>query len=501
MEDEGPRSHPLRQSLIWMFSSQGLLSGMQLGVVMVLGRLLGPVEFGIVTIFLVLAQLFGHLTTLGFGPALVQSQHIQPRHVSTALSVAMAGGLISGSALYLLRKPLLALFQMPEAAGLPLWFFPLCFVSGLHLVLRSLMQKGARFRWLSIVESSSFLVAYALPAILLASFGWGATSVIVAFTLNQTVNAAAFWLVLRPAWHPGMQTESIRDLSRTGLGFGLSEFLSILSQSLDKLLVGALLGTAAVGLYGRAYALMLAGMQILTAPLDAVMFPAFSEAQDARTRLRELLGKTQVLLVLLCLPPALLMLSCPAGIIRIMLGPDWSAADSLLRVFGFLLLIRVQGRAADSILRARGLVYRRLLVTIVFSLLMVMFVTIGARFGLLGVALGVTLSFVAHWLLVVRMVLREIGLTWRGYLAALIRPILWGAVTTTPLLLLEHFGLAASTGPVWSLIIAGLWVAAAFGISLWWRPALVFGAQAPVARLLLADLLQGVRWLNPSARP
>lgn len=479
----------IKRSLLWMFSSQGLLSAMQLAVLMVLGRLLTPAEFGAVTIFLSIAHISGHLASVGFGPALVQNQAVTPRHVGTAITVAAMAGILCGVTVYLLRIPILNLFQLPGKTGLASLFILLCPVTSLHLVFRSLMQKHARFRSISIVEAVSFLLFYALPAILLARAGFGPTSVILAFVLNLAVNTTAFCFILRPPIRPTFHLNSVRDLSRTGLGFGLGEFVSMAAQNLDKLIVGVLLGPVAVGLYGRAYTLMLAGVHILTAPLDAVMFPTFAAAQQGSDRLRELLAKTQVLVMFLCLPASLLMITAPEGIIRVMLGPNWSEAASLLRVFGLLLLIRAQSRAVDSVLRARGLVYRRLVLMLIFCLLMIGFVALGSAHGLPGIAIGVTLAFLCHWLLVIHSVVRDIQLTWRTYLSWFGQPLLWSAAVILSLMLIRSLWPALLTSPILHLAVAGLWITSVFASTLAWRPALLFGCQAFRARALLADLL------------
>jgi lipopolysaccharide exporter len=246
-----------------------------------------------------------------------------------------------------------------------------------------------------------------------------------------------------------------------------------------------------VGLYGRAQTLMLAAVHILTAPLDTVLFPAFSEAQPDPAKLRLLFGKTQVLAMLICLPPALVMIVAPEGLILVMLGPKWIDAAPLLRVFAVLLIIRVNGRALDLILRARARVYRRLALTLTFCGLTAGFVIAGAQYGLTGVAIGLTLAFLGHGILLARVANRELGIPWFEFLACLMPPLAWAGLIGGLLLGVNAAWLTGRWHPILILVLDTAAIGLLFVLTLWLRPTLMFGRQAATASTLMNSLLAG----------
>lgn len=497
------RNQPsVRSGLAWMFSSQGVLSVLHVVVLMVLARLLSTAEFGVATVFLALAQICGVLATLGFGPALVQSQEATPRHVAVALKIAFLGGLVLGTGIYWWREPLSGLLKLQDQAGLFWLFIPLCTASGTQLVLRAVMQRQQRFRSLSTTEVASYLFAYSLPAITLAWLGYGPLAVVLGSILSLGVSVLTYAVLLRPGlFGMGIDWRSARELSRTGLGFGLSELISISTQNLDKLLVGGVLGPAAAGLYGRASSLMQTAVHTLSAPLDSVMFPTFSRAQEDPARLRELLRKTQILVFLLSFPVGLVMICAPEGLILLLLGGNWLEAAPLFQVFGVLVVVRVNGRAVDFILRARGLVYRRLLLMFAFSGFIVVFVLAGIRHGLVGVAIGVTLAFFAHMVLVAWLSLAAAQMRWRSFLGLVLWPLLWAGVIGSGLLLLLDSRWATGWHPLVILLLVGCAVLFLMGLTLFLRPKLLFGPGGVLARQLTMELLeQASRKLPPSVR-
>jgi len=488
-----PAVGTIRSGLVWMFSSQGVLSAMQLLVLVVLARLLGPAEFGVATVFLAVTQVGGVMASLGLGPALVQSATADHRHLAAAYKVVLVAGLTLGLGLLALRDPLADLLNLVGHGGAFAWFVPMLVASGLQTLTRSSMQRAQRFREMTLVETTSYLIAFALPATLLASRGYGPLALLVAFTLNQGANVLAFTWLLKPPLRTRLDRAAVRELGRNGLGFGLTEMVSMLAQSFDRLLVAGLLGQAAVGIYGRASTLMQTGVQVLSAPIDAVMFPAFSRVQADQPRLRELYRKTLVLVTLLVLPAGLVMIAAPEGIVLLLLGSAWADAAPLLQVFGILLMIRGHGRAVDFVLRARGLVMRRLGLTLFFSACMFAFISWGAGRGLTGVAWGITGAFAIHFLVSTWLAVREMSMGWQEFLSMTLPVLVWAVVLGGLLLWCRPVVAALVPHVLGQLLVASTLVVAIFAGCLWFGPRLIFGSQGERANQMLGELLGRLR--------
>jgi len=209
--------------------------------------------------------------------------------------------------------------------------------------------------------------------------------------------------------------------------------------------------------------------------------------------LRELYRKTFVLVTLLVLPPALVMIGAPEGIVLLLLGSAWGDAAPILPVFGLLLMIRVHGRAMDSVLRARSLVKQRLGLTLFFSGCMFAFISLGATRGLLGVAWGVTGAFAFHFLVTTWLAVREMSMSWREF-TGMTAPVLAWATVVACLLLCGRYAVARLMPNVLGqLLVASTVVVGLFLGSLWFAPSLLFGDLGKGAKQMMGELVDRLR--------
>ena len=66
----------------------------------------------------------------------------------------------------------------------------------------------------------------------------------------------AMYAAARHSLRPSFDLKASRDLLSYGFGHSLGQIGAVISQQGDNFCVGRLLGSAALGLYGRAYSLM-----------------------------------------------------------------------------------------------------------------------------------------------------------------------------------------------------------------------------------------------------
>ncbi len=84
---------------------------------------------------------------------------------------------------------------------------------------------------------------------------------------------------------PSFNRQASRDLLSFGLGHSLAQVGTVLSQQGDNLVVGRWLGPAALGIYGRAYSLMVMPATVFGKIVNRVLFPVMAQVQDEPERL------------------------------------------------------------------------------------------------------------------------------------------------------------------------------------------------------------------------
>jgi PST family polysaccharide transporter len=116
---------------------------------------------------------------------------------------------------------------------------------------------------------------------------------------------------------------------------------SFVTNMADNVMVGRLLGTAALGNYSLAFNIASTPIIILVFSFDAVFFPAYAEIASGHLKRLEL-AFTKVfsisLLIMLTITLPLLMLA--EEIVRLLFGDRWTTAGTVLRVLALVIPLR-----------------------------------------------------------------------------------------------------------------------------------------------------------------
>jgi PST family polysaccharide transporter len=277
----------LRQSTIsgmgWSVAARLGRQGFQFAVGVILARLLTPDAFGLIGMVAVFVAFAGIFTDLGFGSALIQKQETRPAHYQSIFWLNIAVGLFL-TLLFLVIAPLIARFyDEPLLTPLTMLISLNFLIGSFGVVHNSRLKKGLRFKRLAIVELIAIVVSGVI-AIVLALLGFGVWALAIQSVLLTFSTVVLLWIV--SDWRPALKFNkgAVRELvgfSSNLLGFSS---LNYWIRNSDNLLVGRFLGTSALGIYSRAYSIMLLPLTMVSKTIGQVMFPAFSKIQDDKGR-------------------------------------------------------------------------------------------------------------------------------------------------------------------------------------------------------------------------
>jgi O-antigen/teichoic acid export membrane protein len=135
---------------------------------------------------------------------------------------------------------------------LAVWLSTVCLLTAAGTVPRAMVTRRLEFRavaWLQCVAA----FAGCTGAVVLARRGFGVMSLVADLLITATLETALYFAV--SAWRPRVEfrVAALREL----FGFGgyriVTRTLGYSAQHFDELLVGKFLGSAALGIYGRAF--------------------------------------------------------------------------------------------------------------------------------------------------------------------------------------------------------------------------------------------------------
>ena len=460
--------------------------GLQLGLILVLARLLTPRDFGLFAMAQVVLSLLHPVAVQGIPEALVQSDRTDDRTWATGFRAVMAGSGVAAAALLLAAPALAGLFSAPDLAGILRWLAPGALLYGLHSMayarIRSELEFGVHARAGLGGGAAELIVGVAV-----AAAGYGVWALVAGFYTTLVVETA---LLLRATgalpWR-GYDRGEYRRLLRFGRHMVAASFTTFLNRRSDDFFVGLLLGPVVLGYYNVAYRLLELMTTVFLRAVERVAFPVFSKLQSAPRLVADGIRTSFRFTSLVAFPAfAGLIVVAPDAVV-VALGGQWASAVEPVRILaagGFALCAT---NVLPGAIRAAGYPQWTVVIAAVKGVLLAGAFALAAGYGLEAVAsvftVGVYLVFPAYFIAARRL----FPLTARAYLGEAAGPL--GAT------LAMVAGLAA-VAPLLDPVAppARLAVSVVLGCALY------LGAALLVAREPIRQLVGRLRGLGPAGR-
>jgi O-antigen/teichoic acid export membrane protein len=382
----------------------------QLALLPILARLIGPEEYGLVALAIPFVLFCNIFSDGGLGVALARQQNPSREMESTVFWIAGGVGLALALVFCVLAWPISQLLKHPQLPPLIIALSPIMVMSGLTAAANARIIRNGLF---AVFAGSDLIsvVGSSLVAVTAAAHGWGAWSIVAQQLTLWSLKLAwvQFGSKLRVSFV--CRPREVVDLLRFGgntVGAGLADFAT---RNLDKLIIGGVLGALPLGYYAMAYQIIRVPDYVVSGPFYLFVFSRIARGADPEAFPRVVQIATasirSAVITLGAIFGGLAMVAHSA--VPVILGPDWTGAISSLQWlslagFGFSM-----SYVFGAILVAAGRAEQQLRVSIAGSVLTVVAVTATAHLGLGPVACAVaaaTLAMVAIYLRLIADYLR-----------------------------------------------------------------------------------------------
>ena len=396
--------------LSWSATSQVVNQVFTFAISIVLARLLGPKVYGLIgmiTVFTGFASVFGDLA---LGAAIIQRKELEPRHLNAAFWANVTMGAIL-TLLMVALAPVVAWFYkepllLPLTAVIAIKYV----IDSLCAVKVAMLNREMRFRTLAKIQIVSGIVS-GLTGLGFALYGMGPWS-LVAQTIGGTiVSTVIVWCLVD--WHPRFSFEfrAFKELfgfSAHALG---SDIINYWARTLDNLLIGWLIGAAALGFYSRAYSLMLMPLTQISRVVGRVMFPALSVIQDDKQRVKRVYLKAISIIGLVTFPMMIGAFAVSDHLIMALLGDKWVDTIPLFKIFCWVGLLQSTTTTTGCLLYSQGQSRTEFAITAWFTAACVIAFIFGIHWGIIGVAWAYAIVNLVMWYPSWAIPGRAVGLT------------------------------------------------------------------------------------------
>jgi len=406
------------KGVLWVGISQMSVQVFRFVFTMLLARLLVPDDFGIIGMAAIFIGLVSTVNELGLSASIVQRKEVHERHLSTSFWTSIFVGLVL-FVMTLIISPYVADFFKTAIVQPILDTLSVTFIIGSFVVVHSAMlTKNLDFKRLAKAEVFSELVSGSM-AVYLAFTGFGVWSLVWRTIIGNLIFVVLLWTI--NPWRPTMSFDlkSFNELFGFGANVIGSNFVNYAAKNVDYLVIGKFLGAMSLGYYTLAYQMITFPLYRVSVVITRVMFPAFSMVQGENERLgRGYLAVTKYL-SLITFPMIAGIFIVSPEFIPIVMGEKWVQVILPLQILCLAGALQSVGVACGPVLLSKGRADLSFKWSIIKLFALIAAILVGIKYGIIGVAVTVTiLSFLFFWIMQ-KIVNDLIGMDFRNYLKAL----------------------------------------------------------------------------------
>ena len=305
--------------------------GIQFVVMLILARLLSPAEFGILGMLSLFIALGGSIVDSGFGSALIQRKEITEADKSSVFFFNAAMGALMALMIASAAPWIASFYREPILLPLTRWMALNLFIGSFGVVQVALMTRNLDFKTPFKAGLMAMIVSGAL-AVWMAWKGYGVWSLAAQSVMFTTVSTGLIWGLC--SWKPRLQfsIRSLRSLFGFGSGMLVSGLLNTFFDRIQLAVIGKAFSAAALGFYTRAFSTQQFPVSLLSAVINRVTFPVFSQLSHNPDSLRPAVRRTQVSIMVLTLPMMFGLAVVAKSLVLVLFGQKWLPCVPYLRV-------------------------------------------------------------------------------------------------------------------------------------------------------------------------
>ncbi|MBA2725798.1 MAG: lipopolysaccharide biosynthesis protein, partial [Actinobacteria bacterium] len=373
------------RSSAWYLGRQVVTNLIRLITVAVLARQLTPSDFGLVALASVVLYFIVLVSEGGIASYVIYYRHDDWRQQAQSAFWFNFFLTLVQLALCVAAAPFLRqVFSDRQLAPVLVALAGVFFLAQMAVVPDALVERELKHKQLAKRDMIITLLS-ALLSVILALRGWGIWSLVWPQFLTQAARLAVVLSLTR--WNPGIRlmVDRWRSIWRYTSHLMGSNFLQLVINDGDTILVGRILGSSALGYYNLAWGLSnLAGRNV-TAVISSVAMPAFAMMTKDLSRLRDAYIRMTRLLAILAWPLLAGMFILSNELVSVLYGPGWEPVTLLLRVFIVFTMVRSVTSTVGVIFNVMGRPDVGLKVTAGQAPFYLAGIALGSRFGVLGV--------------------------------------------------------------------------------------------------------------------
>ncbi|MGG9964365.1 lipopolysaccharide biosynthesis protein [Ferruginibacter sp. SUN106] len=377
-------------SLIETFSTQIV----QFIVGVILARLLGPGDYGLIALTGIFTAISAAITDAGFEKTLVQKKDLTDIQITTIFYINIFLGLFITVIFIGLAPFIAAFFNEPKLTLILQVVSTGILITAFGQTQQALLIKELQLKKISYAKIASSIVS-AATGLLLAYNGFGVWALVFSGLSFQVTNVLFFWI--QATWYPQLQFSfaSVKSMIPYGMNILASSIFFFLNQQFNNFIVGKFYTKAQLGLFNRGNKFPELIVNIIQSVVLKMSLPLFAKLQDEPARLRDAVKKTDKIIAFVSFPLLILLLVKAEDVTIFLFTEKWRGSIIFLQLFCVvklfepfitvqreLLLSQGKAKLLLKIFVATSLIEMALIFAVIkFDILYVVFASLISRAG------------------------------------------------------------------------------------------------------------------------
>jgi O-antigen/teichoic acid export membrane protein len=362
---------------------------LQVGSTMILARILTPGDYGLIAMVTAVTAFLMMFKDAGLSEATIQRREINHNQISSLFWINVGVGIILTLITVAVAPAIASFYDDRRLTWIAIALAPSFVFSGLTVQHMALLRRQMRFFSLAIIDISSIIVSIGV-GIISAWNGAGYWALVYMQLMIAICTAIGVWF--STGWYPGfpVRDSGIREMLTFGwnvTGVGIIVFFT---RNLDNVLIGKFWGTQQVGLYSKAYQLLLLPIQQINRPISKVFISTLSLLQNDPERYRRYYYKALNFIAFATGPLVMIMAALSNEIVEITLGNQWLDSCKIFEVLAIAAFVQPIGNAIGWIFISLGQTGRMMKLFLITGPVVILSFIIGLPWGPLGVAISYT---------------------------------------------------------------------------------------------------------------
>lgn len=357
----------------------------------IMSRLLTEEDFGYYAAISAITAVFATFSDTGIGSAIIQQKKLESSYLNNAFTLSFLFGSVV-SVIMLIMAGVLANTVIGNNMRAPLMLMAITlFFNSLTSVNISIMYRKLQFLQVGLITLTSLVVTTVI-AIALAYNGYGFYAILTKAILGSVLTYILSFIFCRTKYHLAFDIDEYKKIFKFSGWLMASGLFRNLAHQVDRLMMPRLLSVSALGAYNRPKEFIEQISIKLNGIFDTALFPVLSGIQDDKQKLGSAFRRSMFYLNVFAMVLTLVFIFNSELIIRIFFGDEWLHMKIVTMILACTLVFNIDGRLADCYLRSLAMTKEQFFFRIFETLLKILGLCIGYRWGIVGIAGAITIT-------------------------------------------------------------------------------------------------------------